>query len=343
MRKEITMIIFLLAMGIMSVCKTAPVFTDHFKGPSILLDDKQIYVWDRSLRKIVIYKRDNFQKVAEFGRRGEGPGEFIGIGKVILSNNYIYVSSYPKLCVFSKAGKLIKEKKGPVEAGGYIPFGNNFIGISYPGSNPTDDRFGIQFSLYDGNLKKKKDIFLTEINKSVMYKGNKDNVLWFRDCCDAVAYKDRLYIGTTGKGFYFAVFNLDGNLLYEIKKDEEKRRITTSEKQNLLDGIKKNLGEIRWNEYKSRFEIIFPEYYPSYKTFFIDDDKIYVFRFPLDEKYEILILDLKGNTLKRNLKTGEELGIVEPGCFYIQGGKYYCLRENDEDDVWEMHELDLLK
>jgi hypothetical protein len=317
-------------------------FKDNFKAPTLLMDENQIYVCDRVLRKIAIYKRDNLQKVAEFGRKGQGPGEFIGISNVSLSKEYIYVASYPKLCVFSKGGKLIKEKKGPVEAGGFIPFGKNFIGKSYPGSHPLDDKVKIQYTLFDGNLEKKKDIFLTEIKKYVMHKGGKEIVLWIRDCVDAIVYKERLYIGTTEKGFYFAVFNLDGNILYEIKKDEKKRRITNNEKQNILDGAKKSMGEIRWKAYKSRCEIIFGEYYPAYKAFFINDDKIYVFRFPEDEKYEIVILDLKGNTLERNFKPVKELGNIGTGFNYIQGGKYYRILENDEEEVWEILEIDLM-
>ena len=176
-----------------------------------------------------------------------------------------------------------------------------------------------------------------------MHKGGKDIVLWIRDCVDAIDYKDRLYIGTTEKGFYFAVFNLDGNLLYEIKKKEENRRITNNEKQKIIDGLKKGMGDTRWKAYKSRVDITFGEYYPAYKAFFINDDKIYVFRFPEDEKYEIVILDLKGNTLKKNFKPVKELIEISPGFIYIQGGKYYFMRENDEEEVWEIHEVDLMK
>ncbi len=78
----------------------------------VKLFDEQLYVTDR--KKILIFDREgNF--IDQFGRRGEGPGEYRGISSFTLdsSNGNIYIASDYRVLVYTADSKLLMEKKFP--------------------------------------------------------------------------------------------------------------------------------------------------------------------------------------------------------------------------------------
>jgi len=314
---------------------------DFYKDPFLIVNEKQFYIWDRVLRKVFIYSKTNYEKIDEFGKRGEGPGEFISIGNVFLLDDYICVSSFPKLCFFSKKGKFKKEIKGPLDAGAFVPIGKNFIGKSYPHSGPYKEEGKIQFSLYNSNLKMKKDIYLVKYHKFAWPGEKKENILWIRPCIKAVSYQNKIIIGSSYEGFLLLFFDSNGNMLYKIDKQYEKRLVTKEEKKELLNEAKIRMGEKRWNEHKFMYNVVFPDYYPAFSNFVIENNKIYVFQFPKDETIEISILDLKGKPLdKKNIPLIER-SIIEKGRFSIHDGKMYYVIDNIETENWELNEIEI--
>ncbi len=313
-------------------------FNENFKGTEIHFDNKQLYIVDKIQRKIHIYLRRDFKKISEFGRHGMGPGEFNNIGTVIITNNTININSFPKLLFFSKQGTFMKEINGKGEAGGFRPLGNNFVGSFNPPSPPKNRRAQIQYCIYDTKLVKKKDIFLTDFTKFALFPRGKSIIYWIRDCIKESVYNDRLYIGTTDKGFYFAVFDNDGQKLYEINRDYKKQKITRDEQKRMLDNEKKRVGKEQWKQITAHREYVFPEYYPAYQKFFIDNGKLYVIKFQKKNTREILILDLKGNLLrKRTISNPEILEQLVLGRFAFRMGKLYVMLDNAETEMWELH------
>jgi hypothetical protein len=342
MKKFVVTIIILLTLGPAAQGKKLGSFSEvYFKRPMLRLDDKHVYIVDQGLKKGYIYDRTNLKKVAEFGKKGQGPGEFISITYVSIDDEYIYISTFPKLCIFSKEGKLIKELKGPAKTGKYIPLGKNFVGTFYLPSLPDDDYVKTQIRLFDANLQKKKDLLLTKIHSFVKFQKGKEIIYKFPDCVESVVYKDKLYVGSTEKGFYFAVFNSDGEKLFDIKKEENKRRFTEEEKGRIRKAMKIGMGEENWKIFNTSKELIFGDYYPSYKAFFVNDDNIYVFRYPLQNGlYEILIFSLKGELIKKKFMSIMDCDDVESKYSFIYKGKLYQMRETEEE--WELHEVELL-
>lgn len=312
-----------------------------YKDPFVLVDNEQFYVWDRALRKVVIYSKKNLKKITEFGKRGEGPGEFMTISCAYLSNDNIYVSSFQKLCIFNKEGKFKKEIKGNNNASSFKYFGKNFIGISYPYSKPYDKEGKMIFSLFDKGLKKKKDIFTAIYHKAVWPGQKRENILWIRGCTKAVPYYDKLIIGATYNGLYFAVFDTEGTMLYEIKKEYKKRRVTESEKKRRINESKRRMGERRWNDYKMMYNIVFPNYYPAFDNFIVDNNKIYVFLFPGEKTEEVLILNLEGKLLDKKIIPVMKTTIIDWARFAIRDGKIYYFDENEEGERWELHEVNI--
>jgi len=340
MKRTAFFIILLISIGLSTQGKKIASLEENFKKPIIRVDEKQFYIVDQSLVKGVIYDRSTLKKVAQFGAYGQGPGELTYIQNVTLNDKFIYVSDFTKLCIFSKQGKLIKELKGPFKTTNYIPFGDNFVGTHYLPSDPYKIESKIQFSLFDGNLKKKKDLFVTEIHNAITFTKGKNLVCWFRDCFGAFVNENNLVVGASEKGFYFAVFNLNGEKLYDIIIDEKKRRVTEEEKKGTIKNFRLSLGEEKWNQFKATKEIIFPDYYPAYYGFIVNDDKIYVFLYPQLGLVDLIILDLKGNILKRSYMMGLAIG-AEIKNIDIFKGKLYNVLENEKEEEWEVNEIDL--
>jgi hypothetical protein len=290
-----------------------------------MIDDSQVYVWDKFLCKVNIYSKDNMKKVAHFGKKGEGPGEFRVINSSYLDNECIYINAYPKLCIFSKDGKLLEEKRSSFEIGSFMPIGNHFIGKKHPFTPPAQNSKVI-YVLFDSSLKKIKEIFEAEYMREVTdINPSKMKVLWFKDCCRGVVYKDRFYVAATNRGFFFTVFDGEGNKLYEIQKHYQKRKITKEIKETLLNNVRKDYGDEGWKSFAALREIVFPEYFPAFVNFAIDDNCIYVFKYPLHKArtLEVLVLDLHGNFVKRMSLPANYWKGLEENMFYLYNGRLY--------------------
>ncbi len=337
MKKIMIAILALLSLHTFTPAEKLAEFEDVFKTPHILMDNKQLYIWDSVLLKITVYSRKDFKKITEFVKRGEGPGEVTFINTVSLNENSVCVASFPKVCFFSKKGELIKEIKGPTDAGGFIPFMTNLVGKSYPRSKHTDEKGNVLFSLFNSNFEKKKDIFLTDTRPIVRYGKRKAVVSWIYDCTNAVVSGNRLFIASTDKGFYIAVFDPEGNRLHEINKPFEKRRVTDADKKRMIERSRKTYSDTEWQEYKARYEIWFPEHYPAFANFAVHNEKIYIFNYPEEEKQEVYILDLNGNLLKhKRIPVKKPLHCIRKGRFVLRFGRLYYLEENEETGNWEL-------
>jgi len=343
MKKNILILVLLcsqlLSTGYAFAKKIAKL-KDFYKDPFILIDEKKIYIWDRYLRKVFIYSKNTYEKISEFGKRGEGPGEFIGINNVFLLDDYICVSSFPKLCFFNKKGKFKKQIKGPANTGGFMPFGTNFVGIVYQSSDRYSKESKILFCLFDSSMQKKRDIFSTEIYKATWPGEYKENVMWVRDCIKAVPYKDKLIIGSTYQGFHFEVFDKNGDKLYIISRKYDKRKIADNEKKMKLDEFKKKMGEIKWKKYKMKYKPVFPDSYPAYQNFSVDNNMIYVFLFPKQKAVEVIVLDISGSFVGKKEIPKIKSNIIEKGRFDVWDGKLYYLNDNIEEEKWELNEVE---
>ena len=102
------------------------------------------------------------------------------------------------------------------------------------------------------------------------------------------------------------------------------------------------------NEYKWIYETLdkdvysFYDFFPPIRFFHISDDKIYIITYKeIDDKHEIVVLDLQGNILKKDFvriqswKYYKYLG--EFDLYTINNNKIYELHKNTNTDKWEMH------
>jgi len=333
--------VLLISLGFSIESKQITSFKDYFKSPAVLMDNYHLCIWDQPERRIHVFSLKDFKEISKFGRKGQGPGEFIAISSVTMNKDKIYVNSFPKLCIFNKEGILIEEIKNSDNGGNFIPTGNNFVGMSYPYTNIKEKKIKILFSLYNNRLKKIKDIFLSGFRK-MSFPGKNKEIAYIdiNDCVKAVSYKDNIYIGATDKRFFFVVFDYKGNKLYEILINSREEKVADNEKKRILEKFKTNMGESHWREFKMHYECKVRDFYPSFANFSINDDKIYVFKYPKNEVQDILILNLKGKILKRKrIPRFEVNNIINLGRYYVNNGNIYYMLENEDSNEWELHEI----
>jgi len=305
-------------------------------NPMMEVDESGIYIIDKKNCTIYVFDKKDGKEINVIGKRGEGPGEFLYISKLHFNNDFIFVSSPPKLSIFSKDGKLLDEKRTQLISfgGGYIPFGENYLYRRY-----LEDLTGKSYSIYlsyillNKNLEEIKTIFKTPYSKHIAKNRIKRPFLVFHECRNDIIYKDRLYIGNTELGFYIAVFDINGNKIYEINKKYEKISVDSSLKNKIMKYIKSTDPQ---RIFLSRREVIFPEFFPAFVNFFIYRDKIFVFKYgkPSDKGLdEVVLLDLKGHIL------GQKKIPLGPICEKLQNndlisfykGEIYFLYVNDEN------------
>lgn len=318
---------------------------------SITVDSGSGNIYITEFPVISIYSMKDFKLNKKFGRKGEGPGEFLRYTKLHVLPDKLAISDRNKVTYFSKEGVFINEIKAKSLANwGVRPLGNKFAGKSKTKIGKTEFDTAV---LYSPDLRKEKEIcryrfFYTE------WKGGKK--------CDAVevsglrfqSYGDKLFV--KGKElFEIDVFDENGNKLYTIQRDFEKVKITEADKQRYRDYFKTAMPWKRLYEERLKKEIFFRDHFPAIQRFLVADEKIYVMTYRRKEnKPEFLVLDLKGKLLKQTflpMDAGDDwfqyslYKSVRRGnntpTFTIHNGKLYQLRENPDTEEWELYIFDI--
>ncbi len=333
----IVFMVVLFAAALGAETKVIPL-PDLLNVERVIYHDKtQMYITHGT--SIYIYSLKDFKLIKKFGKRGEGPSEFMfdaqsGLLSLFLNvqTEDITVHSAGKVSWFTKDGIFKKTSKLPNPLMGQVqPFGKNLIGIK--------SEFGQEsrqiLYLYDHKFNELKDIVkmphpfqpgkglhILKHNPALTIHENKLFTAWERD-------------------FIIRVFDTDINELYTIKRDEKKRKITEDFKKKIIDYLKTS------PETKDYFEfmkpITFPEYCPSIADMVVTGNRIYVLTFIEDEAEngECLIMDLKGKLLKRLFLPLKKSTPLLQYPYFIREGSIYQIVENEEEEQWEMHITEL--
>jgi hypothetical protein len=142
-------------------------------------------------------------------------------------------------------------------------------------------------------------------------------------------YNNRIYVGDTRKGFFIDVFDNSGNRLYSINKKYEKIKMTRDHIKDIREGNKEN-DRLYTNLTGGKIKHVFRDFFPAYKDFSVQDDKLYVFTYrKKNGKREVIIMDLSGKELGRTFVTITRINT-------IANGRYYYLKDNIETEEWEL-------
>jgi hypothetical protein len=146
---------------------------------------------------------------------------------------------------------------------------------------------------------------------------------------------DKLFIAKENDLVIEAV-DKNGSKLYSITHDYEKVKVTEADKKQAMHHLKTK------SQMKSMLDsikpIIFPDYYPAIRRYFVADKNIYVFTYKKKEnKRECLIFDIKGKFLKQVFLPYVLKNYKSDYPAAIKNGKLYQLFDNEETEEWELH------
>jgi len=322
-------VLFAAALGAETKVVPLPDLLSVKQAP--LFDKTQMYVIEGT--SVNIYSLKDFKLVKKFGKKGEGPKEFMInplLGPLFISvhTEDIVVESFGKLSWFTKNGIYKKELKLPNPLiVGIQPFGKNYVGVKILLGT---ERWQI-LTLYDDKINELKEIY----KQPTWFQQGKGTRLLEATASTAV-FDNKLFLAWE-KDFLIKVVDTDIKELYTIKRDEKRRAVTEDFKKKVIDYLKTAPESRDYFEYLKPY--IFPEFFPSIAAIIVDNNELYVLTFMEDEAEndECIIMDLKGKILKRVFLQLKMSTPLLPYPYYIHDGSLYQIAENEEEEQWELH------
>jgi hypothetical protein len=326
----LVLLLFFLTVSVFAQKHTA--LAELVNPDSIAVDQNQVYITEGT--NIYIYDLENFKMKKKFGKRGEGPKEFMEnrqTGNPPLTINVqtknIIVNSLNKISFFSKDGKFKNEQKIGAFSDRFIPLGKGFAAQTL--ITEEGKRYWT-LDIYDSNINKVKEVFKIKHHFQGLGKGFK--VL--QESRLYAAYDDKLFVAWV-KEFNIQVFDSLGEKLYSINFNYKRAPVTEEDRKRIIEYFKTNPRT------KELYEVIkpihFPRYYPALGNMRINDGKIYAITFEKSNgKPKCFIFDLKGKLLKEVFLDLKAMDIFALYPFTINNGNIYQLVES-EDETWELY------
>ncbi|MEN8155266.1 MAG: hypothetical protein ABFR75_14725 [Acidobacteriota bacterium] len=295
---------------------------------SMTIGQGRLYIIEEK-SKIHIFKigNNNARFIKTFGTYGEGPGEFRFIHRLAVRNNYLEIPTSGKYARFTLDGKLIDEKKLPfrVFKNGIYKTEKNYLIRDFITTNKSMD---IKIKLYGSDLNLLKELGV----KSEKFNPNRINVAGNYFSC--FVDDNMIYIVESTKETTVKKYDQDGKFLSEIKLLLESIQMDAGLREKMTGELSEGMNKAIWKVVKKRFFL--PDYVPGLNWFGIDNGRIIVrtYRFN-DDKAEFVFFDHKGKELKRVFlyDTGRTSGGIR---FCFNNGYYYYLKENVDDEIWEL-------
>jgi hypothetical protein len=324
---------------------------DVVNPASVTLDENQLYITEGT--SIYIYSLPDFKLIKKFGKRGEGPREFLppfgGNVNIDVQPDGLMVISAFKLSYFSKQGDYKKELRLPAALltnRPIRPLAMGFAGSALKrGTKAEKSLIMISYNIYDSNFKVVKEFYRI----AQEYQGTRSNVqfnpiYWTLQEPSLYVYDNKIFLGHYGeqeRGVIY-VFDSNGKKLYDINPPYEKVEFTAEDtvayKNEFVTGVDKQWYENNNHLFK------FPSYFPPRQYFQVVDQRIYIQTYKRSkqgEGTEFLILDLKGAMLKRVMLPLKYTSHFTPYFYGIKYEKLYQLVENEEEEEYQVHIIDI--
>lgn len=353
-KKEINMMRKMLLFGLL-ILMTGFVFGDKvgtlpelLKPDNLTIYGDQLYVVEGA--SIYIYSLKDLKLVRKFGKFGEGPGELHGGAffptRLTVTADHIVAETRAKVVFFSKDGKFIKEtRKKNVFSGGFTPVGKNFVArrIQQDGNVSYNC-----IDLFDADLKRIKELY----RQKWVQQGRQEPVKMYMvmDFANYTVYRDKIFIEQSPDGFRIEVFDMNGKSLYKIDKEYEKIKLTAKNKEDMLysfknDPVIKVQAERAggWKQFKNFFDFAYPGTFPAIRDMMLSDGKIYIRTYKVTgDNGEYLLMDLTGDNVKRvsapEIETVPLMArILGSRLHAMAQGKLYYLKENEEEEEWDLY------
>ncbi len=326
MRTMMVILIILIFVNLLFGAETI-LFQDLSNPHSLAVDENQIYITERST--VYIYSKNDFKLVKKFGKRGEGPGEFKGMIRYVYAlKNDLCFNSSGKVSYFTKNGVFKEEFGTPHPDMKVKPLGKYFIGNKLVMVNGV---LFVTINFYDRNFKRIKELHRQK--KDVQLQGKGTRI--FAHSLPFHTIGDKVFIANRNE-FVIKVLDKNTNKLYDITYNYKKTKVTSKVKNQVINFLKTSPNNAPY--FKSMQPIMFPEYFPAIKSFYVADGKVYVFTYNRDkDKNEVFIFDIKGKFLMKTLVPYAFKDPLDEYPATIKKGKLYQLIENEDTEEWFLH------
>lgn len=330
MKLLIIFICFLMAM---------PVFGEKLTTFFKIFEPKFIKVGDNVFcinedRVVFLFDLNNFKLIKQFGRKGEGPGEFASSLKINLLKDKIMIESQGKLSFYSLKGDLIKEIPLLPKNWELKILENHYIASS---SVLNNDVYHITAKILDTDFNELKTFYRDE----AMYPRKKQKTILASTWDYDVSEKKCFIVGSNK--FKIDVFNKGGDLLYTISPGYERLKITQEYIDARLNRIKRLRGTNEYLKMKKKYR--FAEFYPAIRDLIVDNGHVYAITYlRKNKKSEVFIFNLEGQLIKKIFLPihFDEDGLY-PSPYDIKSNYLYQLMDNEGEDILELHRFSILK
>lgn len=330
-----------LILGVLVLCLfTGLVFPekigelkDVLKPVQMRVDGKTLFLSEQNY--IFFYAMDTLKRLHKVGGIGGGPGQFPYEPRLKIKGDRLLAYAMNRVAFFSKTGELLKEKRT----------NKIFMRIDYmdgnyvvPISNITEDELGFyttDYAICDPDFNKIKTIH-SEKQRAYRRRQTREKRPILRPLTTCQCLKGKIYLVNGKKGFSISAFDSKGNLLKEIHRNDEKLKVTETEKKRIFDEFVSNpVIKKRWRILNKMYEYVVPDYYPPIQGFRIANERMYIKTYrSVKGKTEFLILDLNGKELGKYF-----LPDIKEKFYDIAGEWFYFLKEDEDEEVWSFHRV----
>ncbi|MBN1272297.1 MAG: 6-bladed beta-propeller [Candidatus Aminicenantes bacterium] len=266
----------------------------------------------RAEEHFIFILNKNGALVSKFGGKGQGPGEFFYPMELVVSKqDEIFITDKGKVAVFSNSGEFIKEFR---IGNGYqkiIPLDKDRTLVIAVKLN-EDLSQSFQVILCSSELEELKILDSSKIES--FKKSAKVNIiptLVYWEASD-----NHIYTGNTDD-YEIRVFDFDGRLLRNIKKEYEAVLLSDKKRKEYLESLQKYPSKI-----KERFFI--PDVFPPFKDIVSWDDEwlfIQTYDEPLEGSFRYDIFDTSGKLIGKTVLEGYQVK--------LKGGRIFSLKEKE--------------
>lgn len=342
MKKKILLLFLVFCLAVVLSAERIGELLEIGRPNFLQVDGDELFVSDEFT--VFIYSLQPLALKTKFGSKGEGPGEFTTWPFIRVSRDKILCTTITRCLWFTRAGKLINEKKLK-ELFMLMPAGKNYLALKLETDLKARTVY-YNLVLLNPEFKEDKRLYraLSDSPLVLAQDSGYEEYKMIYHYFDYLAHGDKIFVADSRKGLFISVFDTDGNHLYDIKHEMEPFKVSREYRRKAMELFK--IVYSQYYEIKKKSSFTFYEYFPPMKHIWIDNNKIYVTTYRQEDgKNELIILDIKGKILKRmflpfeSMQDWRILGAVDP--YTVHKDVLYELVENEETETWELHTTDL--
>lgn len=223
--------------------------------------------------------------VRTFGRKGQGPGEFLSIPtlRIIAGKISVFDEQNAKFIFYNPDGTWNKEIK---KTSGIFTFdatcldNGNFL-FRERQNFPEKGIRSFHYSILDKNFNRIKNLNPTFWIEIPYF--NPRRISFLRYNMSREISDDKIFVGSNvNEDIEIEVYDFQGEMLRKVRKKSERFQIPTEYKEGIVERWKKSPV---WEEWDLQRKHYFPDHFHPFKEFWIDDEeRIFVETYEKGEK-----------------------------------------------------------